>query len=103
VALAKHRRVFSKEFKEQAVLLTETGDKKVSEIADDLGIRENVLWRWKRELREAGPQSFPGQGNRQKGTDLEEEILRVKKELHIVTMERDILKKAVAICSQPQK
>lgn len=97
------RRVFSKEFKEQAVLLTETGDKKVSEIANDLGIRENVLWRWKRELRETGSRSFPGQGHRQQGTELEEEVLRLKKELHLVTMERDILKKAVAICSQLPK
>ena len=103
MALADQRRVFSKEFKEQAVLLTELGDKKVSEVADDLGIGENMLWRWKRELREAGFRSFPGQGNRQQGTELEEENLRLKRELHLVTMERDILKKAVAICSQPPK
>lgn len=103
MALAKQRRVFSKEFKEQAVLLTELGDKKVSEVADDLGIGENMLWRWKRELREVGSRSFPGQGNRQQGTELEEEILRLRRELHLVTMERDILKKAVAICSQPPK
>ncbi|NLY76393.1 MAG: transposase, partial [Firmicutes bacterium] len=41
------RRVYTKEFKEQAVLLTETSGKKVSEIAQELGIRENNLWRWK--------------------------------------------------------
>ncbi|HEX3009333.1 MAG TPA: IS3 family transposase [Bacteroidales bacterium] len=87
-------RVFSKEFKEQAVLLTETSGKKVSEIANDLGIRENVLWRWKKEFREAGTRSFPGQGHRQQGTDLEEENRRLKQELLDVKMERDILKKA---------
>jgi transposase len=97
------RRVFSKEFKEQAVLLTESSDKKVSVIADDLGIGESTLWRWKDELRKAGSRSFPGQGHRQQGTELEEEMLRLKKELHLVTMERDILKKAVAICSQLPK
>lgn len=94
-------RVFSKEFKEQAVLLTETSGKKVSEIANDLGIRENVLWRWKKEFREAGTRSFPGQGHRQQGTDLEEENRRLKQELLDVKMERDILKKAVAIFSKP--
>jgi transposase len=94
-------RVFSKEFKEQAVLLTETSGKKVSEIANDLGIRENVLWRWKKEFREAGARSFPGQGHRQQGTDLEEENRRLKQELLDVKMERDILKKAVAIFSKP--
>ena len=46
-------RVFSKEFKEQAVLLTETSGKKLGEIANDLGIGESMLWRWKKELREA--------------------------------------------------
>lgn len=101
--MAKRRRTYSKEFKEQAVLLAETSDKSAGEIADDLGINKNMLGRWRQELRESGPRSFPGQGIRQKGTDLEEEVLRLKKELHLVTMERDILKKAVAICSQPQK
>lgn len=96
-------RVFTKEFKEQAVLLTETSGKKVGEIASDLGIRENMLWRWKKELREAGSRSFPGQGIRQQGTELEEEVRRLKEELLTVTMERDILKKAVAIFSKPQK
>ena len=96
-------RVFSKEFKEQAVLLTQTSGKKVSEVAEDLGIRENMLWRWKKEFREAGERSFPGQGNRQQGTDLEEEVRRLKQELLDVQMERDILKKALAIFSKPQK
>lgn len=96
-------RVFTKEFKEQAVLLSQTSGKKVSEIASDLGIRENLLWRWKKEFREAGERSFPGQGNRQQGTDLEEENRRLKEDLLTVTMERDILKKAVAIFSKPQK
>lgn len=97
------RKVYSKEFKEQAVLLTETSGKKVSEIAADLGIRENLLWRWKREKRLTGANSFPGNGNRQPGTDLEEENRRLRQELHLVQMERDILKKAVAIFSQPPK
>ena len=101
--MTEERRVFTKEFKEQAVLLTETSGKKVSEIAQDLGIRENNLWRWKKELRDLGARSFPGQGNRQPGTEIEEENRRLKEELLTVTMERDILKKAVAIFSKPQK
>ena len=52
-------RVFSKEFKEQAILLTETSGKKVSEIAKDLGIRENMLWRWKKEYVKQDPEAFP--------------------------------------------
>jgi transposase len=37
------RRVYTKEFKEQAVMLIETSGKSVREIAKDLGIRENNL------------------------------------------------------------
>jgi transposase len=101
--MAENRRVYSKEFKEQAVLLTETSGKRVSEVADDLGIGENLLWRWKKEKREKGNHSFSGHGNRQPGTDLEEEYRKLQQELNFVKMERDILKKAVAIFSQPQK
>ena len=101
--MGKKRRVYSKEFKEQAVLLSESSGKSVREVAQDLGISENMLWRWKRELRESGDKSFPGQGKRQQGTELEEKIRKLEQELHTVKMERDILKKAVAIFSQPQK
>jgi hypothetical protein len=47
--------------------------------------------------------SFSGQGHRQPGSDLEEEVRRLKEELLLTQMERDILKKAVAIFSKPQK
>jgi transposase len=101
--VAKKRRVFTKEFKEQAVLLTETSDKTIGVVAEDLGITENMLWRWRKEHRDAGAGSFPGQGNRQPGNELEEKLRKLEQELHTVKMERDILKKAVAIFSQPQK
>lgn len=58
---------------------------------------------WKKEFREADANSFPGHGKRQPGTEQKEEIRRLKEELLTVTMERDILKKAVAIFSKPQK
>ncbi|HOL11151.1 MAG TPA: transposase [Bacillota bacterium] len=44
------RRVYTKEFKEQVVMLIETSGKSVSEIAKDLGIRENNLLRWKKGI-----------------------------------------------------
>lgn len=101
--MGQKRRVYSKEFKEQAVFLSETSDKSVREIAQDLGISENMLWRWRRELREFGDKSFPGRGKRPQGTELEEKIRKLEEELYTVKMERDILEKAVAIFSQPQK
>ena len=47
--------------------------------------------------------AFPGLGKVRRGTDLEEENRRLKKELALVQEERDILKKAVAIFSKVPK
>jgi hypothetical protein len=41
--MTEERRVYTKEFKEQVVLLTETSGKKVSEIAHDLGSSTRLL------------------------------------------------------------
>lgn len=98
-----NRRVYTKEFKEQSVQLIKTSDQPVSKIAEDLGINANMLRRWRDEQEKLNDRSFPGQGHRQPGTDLEEENRRLKEELLTVKMERDILKKAVAIFSKPQQ
>ncbi len=37
------RRIFTQEFKDQAVNLTYTSDKSVRQIADDLGINANMM------------------------------------------------------------
>lgn len=42
-----HRRKFSKQFKIDAVELTLKEEKTVKEIADDLGIRVALLYRWR--------------------------------------------------------
>lgn len=101
--MTKQRNQYSKEFKEQAVQLVETSGKSTYDIAADLGIDSSMLRKWCRDYRKLGNRSFPGNGHQHQGTDLEEENRRLRKELHTVMMERDILKKAVAIFSQPQK
>ena len=45
-------RFYSREFKLEAVRLSETTDKSIAQIARELGVRERVLYRWRRELRE---------------------------------------------------
>ena len=40
------RRVYTKEFKLETVALAEKREKPISQIAKDLGINENVLYRW---------------------------------------------------------
>ncbi len=91
------RRKFDREFKmETARLIIERG-KKVSEVARDLGIHENVLRKWKNQYIQDKEHSFPGKG-RLKPED--EELRRLKRENADLKEERDILKKALAIFSK---
>ena len=85
------RRVFTEEFKRDAVRLSqERGN--ISQVARDLGIHESVLGRWKRQLEKGGGNPFPGQGNPQ-----DPELAQLKRELARVKEENEILKKAVGI------
>ena len=92
----KQRR-FSREFKQEAVRLIEESGKSVAEIAAELGVSDNSLYRWRQEFRRDGEQAFPGQG-RLKADD--EYVRQLEQELKIVKQERDILKKAVSIFSK---
>lgn len=87
------RQRFAAEFKREAVRLLDAGERPASELAIDLGIRCNQLYRWKAEIARSGEMSFPGSGRK---ADQDSEIARLKRELTRVTEERDILKKAAA-------
>ena len=90
----KKRGRYPKEFKIEAVRLLNSGDKPVSELAMELGVKRTLLYRWKDQLESKGTSAFSGSG-RPKLNQLSE-VSRLKKELKEVTEERDILKKAAA-------
>ena len=92
------RRKYDKQFKIDAVKLLDTSGKTGTEVAKDLGIRQDLISRWKRELSEQDRSSFTGQGNPRN-----EEIARLKRENANLKVEREILKKALAIFSRPGK
>lgn len=48
------RKQFIPEFKREAVQLLESGSRPASEIARDLGIARNQLYKWQTELRARG-------------------------------------------------
>ena len=89
------RSTFSKEFKLEAVRLLEAGNKPASEIALDLGIRRNQLYKWRDQLRELGEVAFTRPVGRPPKAS-EDEVTRLRRELEQVKQERDILKKAAA-------
>lgn len=96
----KKRKRFDRQFKLDAVNLVINGSRSVSEVARDLGIEENTLYRWKRDLEREGSDAFPGKG---KLSPQEEELRRLRRELEQAKEDRDILKKAVAFFSKHGK
>jgi transposase len=84
------RRHFTPERKREAVQLLESGSRSGSEIARELGIARNQLYKWQTDLRARGAGACPGSGARKERTT---EMARLKRELARVTEERDILKR----------
>jgi transposase len=89
----RQRKHFTREFKREAVRLLEQGQRPAAEIARELGIPRNRLYKWQAQLAKEGAAAFPGSGQRAGSA---EELTRLKRELARVTEERDILKKAAA-------
>jgi transposase len=89
----RRRRKFNKEFKTDVLNMLKTGDKKVSELSKDLGISEQVIYRWYK-------QDSPKSKEEEKVSEQEKEVRELRKRLADVTEERDILKKAVSIFSK---
>ena len=98
--MGKIQKVYTKEFKEEAVRLVQTSGKPIAQIARELGISDSAIHEWRKILAEQGDDAFPGKGHQ---TALEEENRRLKRELERVQQERDILKKAVGIFSRESK
>lgn len=91
--MKRTRRKFTREFKQEAVRLVTEQGYSVKEAAENLGIGENMLRRWKNELEANGKVAFPGNGNL---ISPEEELRRLREENKRLRMEREILKKAAA-------
>jgi transposase len=84
----RSRRVFTKEFREEAVQMLLDGHSAPS-VAERLGLSDpKLLYRWKAEsLRRSGPVAGA----------MDSRVRELEAELRRVERERDILKKALAI------
>ena len=97
----RKNRKYNDDFKLRAAKLCLETDKPDAEIARDLGVQQTILSTWKQKYLRNQKQAFTG--NNVPDT-FSKEIRVLKKELFIAKQERDILKKALAICnSQPEK
>jgi transposase-like protein len=64
------RRNYTPEFKKEAVALAEKREKPISQTAKDLGIKENMLYRWMKQMAETKGSTlpaFPGHGRPRDG------------------------------------
>ena len=93
--MGEFRRKYDDEFKKNAVKLSYASPRSVKEIAEDLGIHENLLYNWRRK--------YTADGDKTKYTTLEEENRDLKRQLAETRMERDMLKKAAAYFAKHQK
>ena len=95
--MADTRKNYSKEFKQKAVELSNVRGN-VQEIARELGVNPEFIYRWRKELNNNPGLAFGGNGNKQL-TEEQKELARLRRKLADAEMERDILKKAVSIFS----
>ncbi len=88
--MAKRKR-FTPEFKQQAVRMLANSDKSPADLARELGIHRNQLYKWKEQI---GAGSTHTNGNGRSGGS---ELSRLRRELEVVKEERDVLKKAMLV------
>jgi transposase len=96
-AVSRKYKRYDENFKRSAVELWLQGGKSVQQIAAELGISDQSLKQWKKQLATL-PATGPGQRSLQQ---LEEENRRLKRELQHIARQRDILKKTLGIISNP--
>ena len=90
----QERRVFTEEFKREAIGLIAISGRTLRQVASDLGLGLSTLSRWKRQLKDVEIAITPN-------PDVTKELTRLRKENEVLKQERDFLKKA-AVCSTGQ-
>lgn len=91
-------KVYTNEYKVMIVSLLNSG-RKVKEISEEYELNDSMLRRWKREY-----EAKAGDFTKKRALSSEEVALKaLRKELKDITLERDILKKAVSIFSKSDR
>lgn len=94
------RNSYTKEFKLEAIRLTEETGKSASQIAHELGISVHLLYNWRKQYKDKKDSAFI---NESQLTSEQQEIKRLRLENARLREERDILKKATAFFAREPK
>ena len=91
------KKMYSEEFKREAIRLQETSGKSIGVIEKELGLSHNLLRQWKQRYQ---VNDETDELERSEIEQLKAELRQAKRELEIARQERDILKKTVRIFSK---
>ncbi|MFT7127803.1 MAG: transposase-like protein [Pseudoalteromonas tetraodonis] len=86
------RKIYSSDFKNEALAMVDSSPHSASAVVRDLGIRPALLYRWRTEQKAPGLQAFKG-----RGIPRDEELLLLKRENARRKTERDFLRDAAGI------
>jgi transposase-like protein len=95
----RKRREFTPEFKAEAVRLTQVGERSIARVAKDLDLTETALREWVRRAEADAGKGPPGALT----TAEREELVRLRRDVKRLEMEREILKKAAAFFAKESK
>lgn len=98
----KPYKIFTREFKIEAVRLMETSGWPPTEIAMELGIRRNQLYKWKEQLAGESEKAFPDKRGRPRKED-QSEVVTLRQENARLKEDLEILKKAAAYFAKELK
>ena len=90
--MGETRRKFDQDFRDGAVRIVRETGKPIAQVARDLGVNEGTLGNWvaqDRRRRENGDGGL--------GEDERTELARLRREVAELVMERDVLKRSVAL------
>jgi transposase len=86
------KKLFTQEFRDEAVRLAQTSGRSRREVASDLGIGLSTLRNWIDRRRDREMEQPPPE----RQEDMAAELKRLRRENEVLRQERDILKRATA-------
>jgi transposase len=98
----KPYKTYTREFKLEVVRLMAEANRAPAEVAMELGIRRNQLYKWKEQFARKGEETFSGRRGRPSKED-QSEVTTLKQENARLKEENAILKKAAAYFARDLK